>query len=393
MRMRRSLASWVGAIGLLGLAPAVMTPASPLTPADRLAPASSVAVSPAPGPDLRPELVAFGHPGGTGNLLAIQPWLTPADYASGDRLFARLRGYLVASREAGWVDPKTIAVFPEYVGTWLVVEGESAAVLEAPTIAAAMQPLVLAHLGAFLWQIPGAAAADRVRYALFALKARQMATSYHTVFSGLAREFGITIVAGSILLPETRLAGNRLEVAGSGPLYNTSVVYGPSGAPLGPPVRKAYLIGDEQPFVRAGSAQALPVFETPAGRLAVLICADSWYPDCYRALARDRVDLVAVPSYASSDGSWSRTWAGYDGAPAPADVDRQDIGRLREHEAWRKYALAGRMKASGARAGVNVFLRGRLWDLGSDGQTIAVTKEEIHLGPLVDGPAVVNLWI
>jgi hypothetical protein len=102
---------------------------------------------------------------------------------------------------------------------------------------------------------------------------------------------------------------------------------------------------------------------------------------------------VAVPSFISAQGHWERPWGGYDSNPTPEDVDRGDIGKLTEGEAWRKYALAGRMELSGARAGMNVFLRGRFWDLVADGGTaLAVTQDALSEAGQ-HGAAVVCLWI
>ena len=57
------------------------------------------------------------------------------------------------------------------------------------------------------------------------MKASRMADDYQRVFGGLARQFGVTLVAGSIVLPEPSLREGRL-VAGDGPLYNVAVTFG-----------------------------------------------------------------------------------------------------------------------------------------------------------------------
>ena len=67
-------------------------------------------------------------------------------------------------------------------------------------------------------------------------------------------------------------------------------------------------------------------------------------------------------------------------------------GRDSEGEAWHKYALAGRLSASGARYGINVFLRGSLWDMGMDGRSLMV-QDGSPRGEAGDGPALLNLWL
>jgi hypothetical protein len=342
---------------------------------------------------LRIEDVAeYGTDAQRGNLVGVQPFMLPDDYRSADTFRTKLDGYLNVAARRGWLGDRTVIVFPEYVGTWLVAAGEKPRVVQASTIAAAMQALVLSHPLRFVRALPSARAEDAVKYSLFRLKAPVMAGIYHAVFSGLAREYGVTIVAGSIVLPSPGISGGDL-VIGDGELYNVSAVYRPDGSPHEDLVRKVFPIRDELPFITPAFAVDMPVFETPAGRLGVLICADSWYPSPYEAIVAQEADFVAVPSYLSPDGVWAQPWRGYDGAPAPDDVDARDVGMIAEGEAWLKYALAGRLASAGIDHGINVFLRGDLWDLGSDGHTVVVRERAVVEARHVAGAAIVNSWL
>lgn len=344
-------------------------------------------------PDLRLEhLASFGADSGRGNLLGVQPHLTPLDYAAPQRFRAKLEGYLAAAQAQGWITPRTVVVFPEHLGTWLVALGERRGLYAAPTVAQALRALALSHPLGLAWHWPQAAAADRTAAALFAVKAQAMAETYHRTFSALARAYGCTVVAGSILLPDPTIEEGRLVVR-RGPLQNVSAVYGPDGALHPALVRKVHLTPAEQPLARGAAPADLPCFDTPAGRLGVLICADSWYPEPYARLRHQGVELVAVPSYLEVSGVWQRPWRGYAGMATPPDVDPADVGQLTEGEAWLRYALAGRLRSSGARYGINVFLRGTLWDLGADGHTIAVAGDRVYEAPHGDGAALVNLWL
>ena len=104
-------------------------------------------------------------------------------------------------------------------------------------------------------------------------------------------------------------------------------------------------------------------------------------------------DLLAVPSYLAPDGAWEEPWAGYNGAPPPQDVDLSDVERLTEGEARRKYGLAGRLGSAGARHGMSVFLRGKIWDLGSDGHSRILQGDELTEVEQSDGAAIVNCWL
>ncbi|MHB0878052.1 MAG: nitrilase-related carbon-nitrogen hydrolase, partial [Anaerolineae bacterium] len=148
----------------------------------------------------------FGTDERRGNLLGIQAYMVPHDYASRDAFYAKLNGYMMEALKRDWLTSKTVVVFPEFVGTWLVLQGEKLNAFAADSTQEALKRVVLANLPSFLRYLPGAPAADAVKYSLFRMKAASMATTYDSVFSQLAREYGVTIVAGSIVLPAPEIA-------------------------------------------------------------------------------------------------------------------------------------------------------------------------------------------
>ncbi len=305
--------------------------------------------------------------GAKGSFVGIQPFLEPHDYACAERFYQKLASYLDTAQRLGYLTPATVVAFPEYIGTWLVVEGEAERSLRAQTLSAAMVPFVIKAPWRF-WQAYRAAAKQNLKdpaaAAIFQLKARQMARTYHRVFSQLAKNYGVTLVAGSVVLPDPYVEGDSLYVRPGGALYNVSLVYRPDGRPEPTLVRKAFPIATELDFTQPGRVQELPTFETPLGRLGVLICADSWFPESYAALGE--VALLAVPSYLMGDSCWEKPWRGYSGWPAPADVTAQPPT---EGEAWLTYAMGGRLpQHSPTATGINVFLKGRFWELGADGR-------------------------
>jgi len=336
------------------------------------------------------ETASFGEDRGRGNLVGIQPYMVPSDYATEERFRSKMDGYLAAAKEGGFLGGKTIVVLPEYLGAWLIVAGEKRAVYAAATAQSAMAMLIASNPVRFLRYKVGSR--QPVPGAVFTMKAHEMAGIYQRVFSGLASKYAVTIVAGSTLAPNPSVGGSGL-VVGDGGLFNVSGIYGPDGRMLGI-VRKAFLTGGERPFLTAGEASSNQAFQTTIGRLGVLVCADAWYPQSYQRLQEGRAEVVAVPSFLSSgvDDAWERVWFGYDG-PTPADVDQRDVQRLTEGQATMKYALPGRLASSGAKVGMQVFLRGRFWDLRSDGVAIAVSGGEVYETKRVDGATILNLWL
>lgn len=320
--------------------------------------------------------------------------MNPIDYGSPFHLRHKLSDYLNEAQEKGWLIPQnTVLVLPEYFGTWLVAERQRREIYEASSIQDAMTTIVLSNLSILTnsyWNAPDGTS-DKLRYAVFANAGEQMARSYTQVFSGLAQLYQITIVAGSILLPNPRVENGQV-VAGEGPLYNVTAVFRPDGKADPQLVRKLYPINDELPFVSSANPNDLPVFDTPVGTLGVLVCADAWHRPAYAALRKKGATLLAVPSYSAGDGCWAKPWGGYSGTPTPATA-KADVGKLTEGQAWLKYAMGGRAKPeAGITKGMNVFLRGNLWDLGSDGTTV-VLNDSLHVTKPVKGASLTCLWL
>ncbi|MBM9502419.1 carbon-nitrogen hydrolase [Leptospira sp. 201903071] len=327
-----------------------------------------------------------------GNLLGIQPWMSAEDYASADRFREKIESYFLLAQKRGFLNPKTIVVLPEYLGTWLVVAGEKESVFRAGRLKEAMENLVLSNFFSFVWNWIRAEGEDGVSDAVFRMKSKDMLVAYQNTFSGLSKKYSVTIVAGSILLPEPFVEEGFLRI-GDGALQNGSFVFLPDGRVAENSSLKIYPVEDEKPFVRASSVKNLRTVSTPAGKLGILVCADSWYPEVYETFRKQNVNLVVVPSFVAPNGAMDEIWKGYNGSENPPDIQRGDIGRIREGEAWLKYALAGRMSSSGAAFGMNVFLRGDLWDLGSDGETIFVKGSTSMTHSRIYGASIVNLWL
>lgn len=311
----------------------------------------------------------------SGTLVGVQPFMQPVDYACAERFEQKLRAYMDTLRATGCLRESTIVVFPEYIGTWLVLLGEASGTYQAKTLQGALTWAVIRQPLSFWrayrqakeegWTDPSAVAA-------FRLKAPLMAKVFHQTFAKLARTYKVYIVAGSIVLPGACVVVDSLSIQIDAPLENISLLYRPDGRPDTQVVRKAFPIAEELGFTQPGRVDELPVYETPLGRLGVLICADSWFPQSYEALGA--IDLLAVPSYLMGDACWEKPWRGYSGWEAPSDVDS---AALTEGQAWLRYAMGGRLARYDSNAvGINVFLKGRFWELGADGRLTSVLPSQ-----------------
>ena len=332
-----------------------------------------------------------GQPAERGNLLGIQPELFPADYQSLERLHLKLSAYLQKAREQGLINDKTVVVLPEHVGTWLMLTGEKNEVYQATHLKDAMNWLSISNPLQFMRAWISATGDNRMDDAYLRMKAPGMARDYQVLFGGLAKEFGVTLVAGSIALPNPTVSLGQLQV-GHGALYNVSLVFAADGLPLGQPQRQLYPIYDERGFINPGDENIVSVVDTPAGRLGVLIGSDSWYPDNYRKLNEQGAQLIAVPAYVTGRDTWDRPWRGFKSVSTPSEVSLKPE-ETSEGEAWRRLTLIGQPPISQATAGMSVFLRGQFWDLGSAGQSFLSRNGHLFADGDARGARLLNIWL
>ncbi|WP_234445863.1 nitrilase-related carbon-nitrogen hydrolase [Carboxylicivirga marina] len=76
-------------------------------------------------------------------------------------------------------------------------------------------------------------------------------------------------------------------------LYNSSVLIGPNGI-IGI-YRKLHLFLNEKDIFEPGD-KGLPVFDTPLGKIGMLICFDWMFPEAWRHLALKGAQIIAHPS-------------------------------------------------------------------------------------------------
>jgi predicted amidohydrolase len=105
---------------------------------------------------------------------------------------------------------------------------------------------------------------------------------YITFFQKLASKYQIDIVPGSII-----------EGDSTG-LFNTTYYIDRSGEIQGR-YRKLNLWLPERSFITPGSH--VSVFDTRFGGVGLIICWDLMFPEVFRAMVKERVEIVICPSY------------------------------------------------------------------------------------------------
>lgn len=350
-----------------------------------------------PGLFPRLDTYRFGEDRGKGALVVIQPVMEAWHYRNQEEFASVLNAWFTQADEAGLFDSQTIVVLPEYLGLYLYLADEFPWVTRAKTLDAAAALSLLdekalllfkAVLGA--WDRPYP---DAVKAELMTRKAARAAEIYQTVLGGLARQFRVTLVGGSIPLPGAFVAEDGLTLRTGAhalrDMQNVCPVWRPDGT-LEPKLTvKRHPTRDEGAKLWLKPGEGGPgLYDTPAGKLAVMICADAWHPDIWKEAAE--ADLVAVPAMSLGSGQWPLPWVGYDhmeeitGLPEPKG---ETLG-----EAWAKHALLGRIGGSQARAGVVSFFRGTVFDQATSGVPQFFLKgEALRLPASIKSPMAVRV--
>jgi len=335
---------------------------------------------------------SFGSDSGRGNVVGIEPYMQPLDYATPARFKAKIAGYLDAARGKGWIKADTVVLLPEHIGTWLMTVNQGSRIYSAANAQRAMLPIIASHLPAFLKNYYIFDNKAKAQATIIRAQTRTTADAVLRIFSELAKEYSITIVAGSQALMTPGVYPDSLTY-GHGPIFNSSFVFSPDGQAQIDAVRKVHPIPSETGFTQASLADFLPVFEGPHRKFSVLICADSWFDDTNTLVAERGAELLLVPSFLEGT-AWDTPWQGYLNDGPPDGIWRADIGKISEGDAWIKYALPAQAKKHGIKWGMNVFLKGKLWEWEGFGRAIILENGVTHIGKArEDEAALYNLWL
>jgi predicted amidohydrolase len=118
-----------------------------------------------------------------------------------------------------------------------------------------------------------------------------------TAISAAARSHGVWVIPSIF----------EKEIAGV--CYDTAMLIGPDGDLVGR-YRKTHIAllsspesGQEKFFFKAGNS--LPVFDTPLGKIGILICYDRGFPEAWRVLVLKGAEIIAVPITTTDEDGFS----------------------------------------------------------------------------------------
>ncbi|KAK7544749.1 carbon-nitrogen hydrolase [Phyllosticta citribraziliensis] len=123
--------------------------------------------------------------------------------------------------------------------------------------------------------------------------------TYLKKYQALAKEFGICIVPGTIV------ERHRDAVKEEDKLLNVAYFIDHRGEILGKYVKKN-LWGPEREHLTSSGRDVHDVFDTPLGRVGMLVCWDLAFPEAFRELISQGAKIIIIPCF----------WTLYDCSPA-----------------------------------------------------------------------------
>jgi predicted amidohydrolase len=316
------------------------------------------------------------------HLSAVQPYMTLLDYTSEEAFFAHMHRLLQAA-DAGRSSDAAIVVLPEDLATFLALLGAPERVRELGTLDEAFALLGRAQL-APLARTMLARRTFRIPVAFFHLTAPVVYGAWHRTMSRLAREFHITLVGGSALLPENGLGytSDKFRASG-GAVYNLALTFGPDGRVVAV-TRKRNLVPTQEDRLYLSRGPAIPAAPVPVGnhRLGVAICYDAFvtphtsrepgFEPLVPKLAALGADIIAQPS--ANPWTWTDAW-----------VFAQASDHRSRREQWQQEGLLEAMRREPSiRAGINPQLLATLFDTHFDGQSAIYVREGDTVLPVVE---------
>lgn len=309
------------------------------------------------------------------DLIAVQPYMTLADYVSSDAFFQKMDDLCkkaLACRPEG--NTPTVLVFPEDLATFLALLGCGNLVVNAKTLAEAFGKIGL-HFFPSL-------AGRMVRYrtlslhkAFFLLQAPSVWKVWYDTFRALAIRYGVWIVAGSALLPENSLGYDTpLFLARNHHIYNLSITFDPAGR-VSNVTRKVNLVPTQEDVLSLspGSLADWTGFLVEGIPFANCICYDAFRVPhtsgepgfCNLLQEADERGVKVVVQPSANPWPWNEPWVFAKGERVP----------LRSGQWQSEGAASGLAQCRNVDVVVNSHLLAQFLDLHFDGVSAVYRRE------------------
>ncbi|MCY0878200.1 MAG: hypothetical protein OWU84_04600 [Firmicutes bacterium] len=312
--------------------------------------------------------------------------MQPDDYQTADAFFRKVASYFAAAHAQRGENRPALIVFPEDFATFLLLEGRRAFIDRAQTLDEAFRAMALhdwRRLLATLWRYRTL----KTRAAFFTALAPRVWEVWRHTMTTLAKEYGMTVVAGTALLPDfaAETKGGPFRPVDAR-VYNVSFTVNPEGQVISV-TRKVNLVPTQEDVLQLTPGpleQALAWSYLPGTRikLATAICYDGFCcphtprePHFTNVLARlddAGVQVVAQPS--ANPWRWDEPW--------PFDDARERPARTRAQQWYEEGAFASLTQCRAVEVVVNPQLIMEFLDLHFDGQSAIFARDGQAVAPL-----------
>jgi hypothetical protein len=306
------------------------------------------------------------------------------DYSSPERFYDKMESYMEEAKKNGFVKEGTIFLFPEHIGTPLVLLGEKKTVYAANSISSALTQIAIGNLfGYFNTYLASTNQKNRGEI-IFKMKADEMKSTYENTFRKLSTLYGVTIIAGSILLPTSEInpETNKIQLK-NGSIFNSSFIFLLDGK-IFPKIGIKHNLAKTERLV-AVSQNSKDVF-LEFNKSGIILSNDSLYSSMYGEKSKNMEILLSPSALLEND---EIDWKNIDIYGSKEILDTS----LTQTELWRKYSIFEKTKTSQAnRIVIQVFLLGKFFDLTLEGESSGMIRYVASEGLDNKNPAILNVW-
>jgi len=306
------------------------------------------------------------------NMVAIQPYMIPADYSSETRFYEKLESYIIKAKRSGFLKERTTIIFPDHIGTPLYLIDERREVYTSKTLDDMFSNLNSTKYPN-LKRTNFTTKIDLTKYFLDE-KSKLVKDTYVSTFSKLALFYKVNILAGSIVLPISSLSNGELKF-----IENDRKVYGfmfDNKGKITQKVERKYLYSFETEFLIPGKPpeEGLVVPGIP-NKMAVLFSGDTLLPVSYTRIIQV-TDLWVSPVFKLTNENMDYSKLEISGEiqnPSKSTFKESD-SLLTSRELWNKFSTPGRHASTSSKSYLQVFLNGEFYDYKLDSWSCTNSK-------------------
>lgn len=331
-----------------------------------------------------------------GNILGIQSYMIPADYSSELRFYNKLDQYFSEALDKGFLQGEsTIVVFPEHIGTPLFLLDENKKAITANSLKDAIHSIIINHPSAFVLEYWKTKSKDRILETVLNLKSKSMYNTYTNTFSKLSKNYKTTIIAGSIVVPKFLITNQKED---TNKFINLSLTFSSKGEII-KRVVKNNLANYEKVLNASGESIDHPL----PSKYDIILSHDSIYKKSYQKID-PALEYVISPSCIIdySDIDWKSTDIVEIIPPnpymPPPPVEKINLpeadDQLESQKLWLLNSLRKKLKNTNVKVGVQVFLKGKLFESKLRGYSNVIIKNGKHEILISDNqPGLINIWL